>query len=104
MGEELDYVPVLAEVGVQFHLLDEVLGLEAAVLVGVVFVDEFYGDDGGGLFEGGGFADALCSRQWLCLDRCFLRVSACLAYAPLPIVFEMMRKGRSSGRGAICDC
>ena len=26
------------------------------------------------------------------------------AYAPLPIVLEMIRKGRSLGRGSSCDC
>ena len=75
-------------------------GAETAGAEGVVFVDEFDGDDGGGCCFGGAFADAVENVLACIQDKGMGEMYE--AYAQLPIVFEIMRKG-SSGRGTACD-
>lgn len=62
-GEVLDDVGVAAEALVQGELDLDLLGLQAAYAVGVLFVDELDCDDGLGRAEGGCFADA--GRRWV---------------------------------------
>ncbi len=58
MREEADDIGVSGHGAVEGAFELELFGAEAAGAEGVGFVDEFYGDDGGGFVGGAGFADA----------------------------------------------
>ena len=100
VGEVADYIWVAGDGAVEGELEGELFGAKAAGAEGVVLVDEFDGDDGGGCGFGGAFADAggITLARVDCPDGRGMYE----AYAPLPIVFEMIRKG-SSGKGTACD-
>ena len=100
MGEVADYIGVAGDGAVEGEFEGELFGAKAAGAEGVVFVDEFDGDDGGGCCFGGAFADAVGDVLACMYVREMGEVYE--AYAPLPIVFEIMRKG-SSGKGTACD-
>ena len=81
----------------------ELFGGEAAVGEGVLFVDEFHGDDGVVGMEGGRFADAVIEESLVTWGSCAWG-GTYDAYAPMPMVLLMIRKGRSLGSGAIWLC
>lgn len=65
MGDVFDDVWMRRDVGVDGNLDEELFGTETAGAEGVVFVDEFDGDDGAGRVWWNGFTDrGICAGAY----------------------------------------
>lgn len=91
---------------VQRNLCLYLLGFDAAQVEGVLLVDELDGDDGlKGVFRAGfpNATDGARVREFVRWANASQRWvgGTYKAYAPWPMVREMMRNGRFSGRGNV---
>lgn len=83
----------------------ELFGLDPAILLGIVLVDELDGEDRIIGMERRGFLDARFLLAVRRARRASLRTSIMYhAYAPDPIVLDTSLKGTWVGKGASCEC
>lgn len=90
---------------VESRLHCELLGLDPAIFLCIVLVNEFYGKDGVVGMKRRCFLDARESSAVVKLDGWIPRTSLMYhAYAPEPIVLETSLNGTWVGNGASCEC
>jgi len=87
------------------RLHGELFGLDPAIFLGIVLVDELDGEDWIIGMERRCFLDARLSVSGRRARRASLRTSIMYhAYAPEPIVLDTSLKGTWVGNGASCEC